>query len=399
MKTARNALRCRFLAACTLVFLCVTLSGGYCATLLSSTLPGAFGVRYLPDRAVVSYTVTDPREPARAERFRLTLWLPQPARWAFLDGELLDAADLGQAADDHKVTLPLPLGTHRLHVGWAGKPSLPPERAEVPVMVSGRRAGALTARFTLNGMQASGEIEAGPGIVSVAVLPAGEIDPAALSLSIGRHTIASWSRRGDRLVSPERVMIKENPLLTLSVESYGLVASPVARLFLEDFIAPTPVQRVAGDKLPTGALLIEAEQYVEAGGTPVQVDPGSHYDTSGGACVFTFIGDGSWLEWEVTVPADGAYDLLARISCGDTGAFRQILLDGRVIEGLELVAFPGTGGWGHAEGEWWLVRLTGGEGLASPLQLSAGTHRLRIVGVLEKHLNFDYIALVPHSSR
>lgn len=399
MKTADNAFRCRFLVPYALVLMCVALSSGHCTTLLSSTLPGAFGVRYLPDRAVVSYTVTDSREPALAEHFRLTLWLPEPARWAFLDGELLKPADLRQVADEDKVTLTLPLGTHRLHVGWAGEPSLPPERAEIPVIVGNRRAGALVARFMLDGMEASGEIEAEPGMASVSVLPAGEIDPATLSLAVDRRAVASWQRHDNRLVATERVMIKENPLLTLSVQAYGLTASPVARILLEDFSPPATVQRMPDDKLPAGAQLIEAEKYVEAGGTPVQVDPGSHYDTSGGACVFSFVGNGSWLEWEVTVPADGAYDLLARISCGDTGAFRQILLDGQVVKELELVAFPGTGGWGHAEGEWWLVRITGGEGQAAPLQLSAGTHRLRIVGVLEKHLNFDYLALVPHSSR
>ena len=143
-------------------------------------------------------------------------------------------------------------------------------------------------------------------------------------------------------------------------------------------------------------MLIEAEDFVGSGGTPVQVDPGSHHDAHGGACVFSFMGDGSWLEWDIDVPAAGAWDLYARISCGDIGAFRQVALDGMAVDGLGLVAFPATGGWGHAEGEWWLVRLTGAGDRPEPLELAAGAHRVRVTGVLEKHLNFDYVALVPH---
>jgi hypothetical protein len=35
----------------------------------------------------------------------------------------------------------------------------------------------------------------------------------------------------------------------------------------------------------------------DAGGGAVTVTPGSHYDEHGGACVYNFSGDGTWLQW------------------------------------------------------------------------------------------------------
>ena len=45
-------------------------------SLLSSTAPGAFGVRYLPDRAIMTYTVAAPDGQDEDEDFGLT---PLPA--------------------------------------------------------------------------------------------------------------------------------------------------------------------------------------------------------------------------------------------------------------------------------------------------------------------------------
>lgn len=369
---------------------------GQAATLLSSSIPGAFGVRYLPDRAVVTCTVEDPGERAVAESFRLSVWLPEPVRWGYLDGELLAADALRWDEDAAQVTLALPFGSHRLHLGWAGEPSLPPDRAEIPVLAAGADAGRLVARFSLDGMGASGEARVGPGIAAVRIETTGELDPAEVSLTAGGQALGPWRVQGDALVLPERVMLGENPALALEYRSYGLSASPIARIVFGDLQPPVQAQRVEGDEPPAGATVVEAEDFVDSGGTPVQIGEGTHVDTSGGACVYTFMGDGSWLEWEVTVPADGRYDLYARVSCGDTGAFRQIAADGADMPELQLVAFPGTGGWGHADGEWWLMRLTGGEGQPGPLELTAGSHRVRVTGVLDKHLNFDYVLLAPH---
>lgn len=375
----------------------VVTMGGTCAaeTLLSASLPGAFGVRYLPDRAVVTYTVEDPGERGLAETFRLRVRLPEQLRWAYLDRELVPEERLRWSPEDSQAVLALPFGTHRVHLGWAGEPALPPESEVIPVEADGEIVGSLQARFELDGMEATGEAAAGPGTAGVRVVPDGPIDPETLSLTVGAQTISTWRRGDEGLEAQRSILIDESPGIALHVGGYVLQSSPVARVAFDNVRPPAQVQRVE-DEIPEGAVLVEAEDFVDSGGTEPIVEPGSHYDTHGGACIYTFMGDGSWVEWPMTVAEDGAYDLYARISCGDVGSFRIIHMDGEVPAGLDLVEFPTTGGWGHAKGEWWTVRITGGEGLAPPLQLSAGEHTLRITGVLQKHLNFDYVLLVPH---
>ncbi|MEA3400963.1 MAG: hypothetical protein U9R79_06900 [Armatimonadota bacterium] len=364
-------------------------------TLLSSSLPGAFGVRYLPDRAVVTYTVAEPGERGVAETFRLSVHLPEPVRWGFLDREPIAETDLRWHAEDGQAVLALPFGSHRLHLGWTGRPSLPPESAVVPVAAGGEVVGRLQARFQLDGMEATGDARVGPGIASLRLDTQGQLEPERVAFSAGSTIVKQWVRQDGSLVSDERLLIDESPGLSLHVSGYTLEGSPVRRVVFSDITPPTQVQKLT-DEVPSGAILVEAEDFVDGGGTEVSVDPGSHVDTHGEACVFSFVGDGSWLQWTLDVPDEGRYDLYARISCGDVGSFRTIAVDGETPQGLELVEFPGTGGWGHADGEWWLVRITGAEGQAPPLQLSAGEHTLRVTGVLQRHLNFDYLALVPH---
>lgn len=377
--------------------LAASAAGAQPATLLRSSLPGAFGVRYLPDRAVVSYTVAAPGERGVAESFRLQVRLPEPIRWAYLDGERLPESSFTWLAYSGQAQLSLPFGNHRLHVGWSGEPYLPPERAAIPVLVGGREVGRLKARFTLDGMDASGEVPVGPGIATLRLETAGELAPPAVTLSVAGADVGPLVATDRALRPAGTLLVPEATTLALSVRAYGLRASPVRRVVFDSVSPPTVAQRVADDTAPAKAMLIEAEDFVASGGTPVKVEPGSHLDAHGDACVFNFAGDGAWLEWDLQAPTAGAYDLYARIANAEPMSFRSLSLDGVTPPGLELVAFPGTGGWGHAPGEWWLVRLTGADGLAPPLQLTVGAHRLRITGVLEKHLNFDYLLLAPRS--
>lgn len=381
------------LLCCALIAL-GAISAAAQGTLLSSSLPGAFGVRYLPDRAVVTYTVPDPGERAIATSFRLRVRLPQRVRWGFLDREPMAERELRWDRGASQAIVRLPFGSHRVHLGWEGKPYLPPESATIPIVADGDPAGQLRARFQLDGMEASGDAVVGPGIASVRVETAPGVGPADLTLSSGNQTVTQWRRANGALVTAEPLLIAENPGINLHVSGYTLQRSPVKRVVFENVTPPAQVAKVA-DEIPENAILVEGEDFVDNGGTPPQVEPGSHYDTHGGACVYSFLGDGSWITWKMSVPEAGSYDLYARISCGDTSAYRLVEFDGEAPEGLHLVEFPGTGGWGHAEGEWWLVRITGGEGLAPSLDLEAGDHALTLTGVLQKHLNIDYLLLVP----
>lgn len=361
--------------------------------LLNSSVPGAFGVRYLTDRAVVTYTVEQPAD-SDAETFTLRVRLPEKVRWGFLGRDQLPAAELGW--DDGQAVVKVPFGNARLHLGWAGEACLPPESAQIPVFAGEGKAATLTARFDLEGMQASGEVPGvGPGTGKLRIEMTQPADPDAVSLTVGAATVDKWRYDGATLEARESVFIGPGPRLSLRVNRRGLSGSPVERVVFEEIEPPSPVERIPDDQIPEG-LLVEGEDFSDATGTPPRVEPGSHYDTHGGSCVFSFLGDGSSLEWEFDVPEAGLWDLYLRISCGDVGAWRTVRVDGETPEGLSLVELPGTGGWGHAEGEWWIVRVTGGGDLAEPLELDAGKHTVRMTGVLTTHLNIDYLLLAPH---
>lgn len=363
------------------------------APLLSSSAPGAFGVRYLTDRAVVTYTVERPAD-SDAETLTLRVRLPEKVQWGFLDRDAMPGRDLRW--DDGQAVVEVPFGSQRLHLGWAGEPSLPPESAQIPLFSGADSAGTMTARFDLEGMQASGEVAGvGPGTATVRVEFAERIRPGAVSLSVGDAVVERWKYDGGALESREPIYVGPSPRLSLRVEKRALSESPVERVVFGDVHRPTQTVRVPNDEVPEG-VLVEAEDYVDSTGTPPKVDPGSHADTHGGACVYSFLGDGSTLTWNIAVPEDGRYDLYLRISCGDVGAWRAISIDGETPEGFDLVELPGTDGWGHAAEEWWVMRLTGGEGQPDPLELSAGEHSLTMTGLLTTHLNIDYILLVPH---
>lgn len=362
------------------------------APLLSSSQSGAFGVRYLTNRAVVTYTVERP-EDTDADTFTLRVRLPEKVQWGFLGREAI--ADEELRYSDSQAVVDVPFGSHRVHLGWAGEACLPPESADIPVFLDDEQVATLRARFDLEGMHAGGEVPGvGPGLATPRLELARILHPDDVSLSLGSEVVTDWDRGDDVLEAREPGYIDQSPRLSLRVQRRNLRGSPIDRVVISDVKEPSPTERVEDDQVPEG-VLVEAEDFTNATGTPPRVEPGSHHDTHGGACVFSFLGNGSSLEWEVEIPEDGRWDLYARISCGDVGAWRIVEVDGEKPEGLSLVELPGTGGWGHADGEWWVMRLTGTDELAPSLQLEAGKHTIGMTGVLTTHLNIDYLLLVP----
>jgi len=369
-------------------------ASAHAVSLLSSSTPGAFGVRYLPDRAVMTYTVQPPEGQPEDGTFELHVYLPKPIKWVRLDRKRIALKRCKWSASDQQLTLTAPFGSHRLHLGWAGTGQLAPENATIPVTLDGKTIGRLQARFTLMGMEAKGQLDTTAGCAGLRLRLASDLNPDELSVRCGGTTLARWRRTRDALIARDDALLPEQGVISLTVNHYALAESPIAAVALENFRGPVRATAVE-DTIPEGALLVEAEAYSAAGGTPVMVNPGSHFDTHGGACVYTFKGDGAWLEWTFDVPTAGNYDLFARISSADEFSYRLVTVDGDAPDSLGLVQFSGTGGWGHAEGEWQTVQIAGADGGAGPLQLAAGQHRIRLTGALGRDLNVDYLFLTP----
>lgn len=377
-----------------LVLMICLAASAHAASLLSSSSPGAFGVRYLQDRAVMTYTVQPPEGQPEDGSFQLRVYLPQAIKWIRLDRKRVALKTCKWSGSDQQLALTVPFGSHRLHLGWAGDGQLPPETATIPVTLDGKTIGRLRARFTLMGMEAKGQLDTAAGRAGLRLRLAGDLSPDELSVICGGTKLTRWRGTRDTLVAREDVLLPDTAVISLTVNHYGLVRSPVTEIALDDFRGPT-LASVVEDTIPDGALLVEAEDYSAAGGSPVVVDPGSHFDTHGGSCVYTFKGDGAWLEWIFDVPRAGSYDLFARISSADEFSYRLVTVDGESPDGLGLVRFPGTGGWGHAKGEWQTLQIAGVRDGAPALQLDAGAHHIRFTGALGPHLNVDYLFLTP----
>lgn len=356
------------------------LADGGC--LLSATAPGAYAVRYWPDRIVLTYDAK--------EAVSVTVHLPQAAQWARLDEGQLPAAKMAWDAQAGCVTLQLPAGTHAAHVAWQGKYQKAPREQAIPVLMDGKKAGSITAHFTLEGMTAEGSVPAHVAIMraSLRLKGATQVEPV---LTVGTTVLDRWQAQAQQLAARRDVAMAETTPLSLSVASYNLAASPVEAIAFETVQGALEPKRLAA--MPAQGLVIEAEAFAAEGGGKVDISD-KHFETHGGKSIFNNSGDGHWLEYKFTVPQAGTYDLYMRAASQEPADLRSVSLDGQTPPGLGLVKFPGTGGWGYSAQEWAALQLTGTP-QAPSLKLAAGEHTLRVTGQGSTHLNLDYFLLTP----
>lgn len=361
------------------------LADGPC--LLSTTAPGAYAVRYWPDRIVLTYDAK--------EDVAVTVRLPQASRWASLDGAKLAAGKVAWEANASCAKVDLPAGAHTVQVAWQGVYQKPPGEARLPVLIDGKRVGEVTARFTLERMQAEGAVTAPVGIVRPGLRLKGAVPPKAVGtppvLTVGAAVVDRWQAEQGRLASAKTVATAESTPISLGIASYGLASSPVEAIELTTVQKALEPRRLGA--MPPEGIVIEAESFSGEGNGKVEVSE-KHFETHGGKSIFQNSGDGHWLEYKLTVPQAGTYDLYARAATQEASDLRSITIDGETPAGLGLIQFPGTGGWGYSKDEWAALQLTGIEGAPS-LKLSAGEHVLRITGEGSTHLNLDDFVLVP----
>lgn len=355
----------------------VAMADGAC--LLSASQPGAYAVRFWPDRAVLTYSTKDP--------VTVSVQLPQAATWARLDDDKLAGGKLKWDAKAKLAALELPAGDHTVHVAWAGSYQKPAEGQKIPVTLGGKKIGELAAHFALQGMTAEGTVNCPAGRYAAALKPMPK-ELAGMTLSLGSSVVV----RDGQMVTDRQPLLAEGTPISLVINSYNLASSPVKELSLERVAVAVEPKRL--EAMPAQGIKIEAEDFTAEDGPGKTEISTKHFETSGGKSIFSNSGDGHWLEYTVTVPQAGTYDLYVRAATQEPLDLRSVMVDGKFAPGLALVKFPGTGGWGYSTQEWAALQLTGLPEAAS-LKLEAGEHKLRVTGEGSTHLNLDYLMLVP----
>ena len=352
--------------------------------LLRASAPGAYSVRYLPDRALISADTRADTE--------LRVHIPRPPLWGYVGTERKPASFFAWDEDSALVTVQLEGGRHELQVGWEGRGELPQQGQEIPVLADGRRIATLTARFTLDGMSAEGAVEHPPARARLWLTPVEGVDEVDAVLTVAGARADTWRPSRGRLMARGHVIIGGDGMMRLAVSGYNLLRSPVQAVEIEEL--GRAAKAVPVDDMPDDGIIIEAEDYVREGGGTVMISEGDHHDQHGGKSVYSFTGDGHWLEWEFEAPQDGMYDLFARVATAEEMSFREVMVNRRLpAPGFGMVRFPGTGGWARGPGEWQAVQIAGGSDDLPPLSLRKGRNTLRLKGILPQHLNVDYFVL------
>jgi hypothetical protein len=368
------------------LLLAFVVSGLAQTELLRSSAPGAFAVRYLPDRAIASSST--------AAALELRLWLPQKPLWYRLDGQPQPADGIKWVEDAKVVQLSLPGGSHELQVGWQGTGETPPPGQKIDVLVDGKKVGELATTFALESMTAEGSVVLATSTSGVALdAAAGATIPDGTTLSVGTTPVTEWQPTPTGVAAKTPLWVGGDSLVRLTVPGYNLLYRPVSCVRITTISKPTDVVRV--DAIPDGAIIVEAEDFIAEGAGKVSVSVGEHLDQHGGKSIFNYGSGGHWLQWRVEIPADGEYDMYARIAEAEEFALRGLSVDDALqAAGFATLKLPGTGGWAHAPGEWWLVKIAGASSALPPLKLTKGTHTFRMWSVAEQHLNLDYFAFV-----
>ena len=146
--------------------------------------------------------------------------------------------------------------------------------------------------------------------------------------------------------------------------------------------------------LTDAVTVVQAEAFTAQGKGECQVF--SDREGAWGKAVSYWHADiGHWLEWAVSIPADGLYTVRFHYATDSEATRREFLIDGTApCAEAKAVAFPRSGGFGMTPADWVYVSLRDAAGKEVPLRLTTGKHTLRMVN-LSDGLAFDFIAFVP----
>ncbi|MEN6402285.1 MAG: hypothetical protein ABFD94_10115, partial [Armatimonadia bacterium] len=181
--------------------------------------------------------------------------------------------------------------------------------------------------------------------------------------------------------------------LTVRGSSAKGVSLAFERLLKNDQPVVVPFAE-AGTETAPGAVMLEAEAFTgSSNGTP------SRYTNrpflSGGVGMGNWTLPGMSVQWTLSVPKAGKYQVVVKGATHEPQADRLITLDGKPLGGeARLYRFPSTDGFGGTPKEWRLFALPNAQGQPLTLELTAGEHVLEMT-CLASLLNLDYLVLVP----
>lgn len=144
---------------------------------------------------------------------------------------------------------------------------------------------------------------------------------------------------------------------------------------------------------PAGTLLaVQAEDFTGQGeGTAsVATNKTGHLGTS----LAAWNNEGHWLEWEISAPADGYYNLSLVYCTQPANSRREILVNGEVQEPYAPFVLPATGGYSNGNDDWRLFTAQDPVTQAPLLvKFKAGKNTLRLVNLNGLAANLDYLVL------
>ena len=118
-----------------------------------------------------------------------------------------------------------------------------------------------------------------------------------------------------------------------------------------------------------------------------------------GKCFSHWDADGQWLDWKVTVPAEGYYNVTL-CYCSDAGRRRSMSVNGEAVADAQAVDIEGTGGFSNSSDDWRLFTFPMPDGSgALPVLLKAGENTIRLYNVGGGGVNMDYILVTSPDAK
>ncbi len=160
----------------------------------------------------------------------------------------------------------------------------------------------------------------------------------------------------------------------------------------------TRVQEAQAKPAPAGTTIVaQAETFAAQGeGTAAIAE---NKTAAVGTSLSQWNNLGHWLEWKITVPAEGYYNLSA-VYCTQNDAERDIIVNGEVQEPAAPLSAPSTGGFSNGTDDWSLATAIDPINEAPLLiKLKAGENVVRLKNSNGRPMNLDYLLITSPDAK